>query len=595
MPGPIKKEWLRQWVTPRAYVERCQSLRAHWELMNIDGSLSLLDFFLQDRISDSQDYDAPRTEELIRKFCEGSSMGQFVTGNTTKPEGAWVCARPPEPQTGDIADVHLLEPPKVLTAAKLDGTLKALSAQDDGRLDKAKPARIYINLLDGLMIRALAENSTFNQAPRLREALLRHMGFRPCIKVKQSVFSRTSFQLILDLPFFVLRPGGDFLPKLEPNSRPPRDIIDVSFFKLDPPGDDPSATEASSIACDTQEAAKWKIYATQFSLFVHGIDERRWTAYAFGDALYDDFLGDKDDHDLFMDLISHSTLATDQWTSNPREYFVSVLHPRVHLMLRSWKYLAEGVYISVERHISDEPADDGDEKANPLQWAKQTMSLLRRLLYVLSGVIMEWDRFYCPEKGDLDYFSDLFSEESTTSEKVRVMLLEVEDDFIELKSVRRDLMEAQSTCTDYCKNYDDTCRKVKNIQRKNMDRKSANLHRVMTNVFGPLQLTGSLFSTDEKALPLQLSQKNFWLVLGAFVLLAQVYGCLVEFVSSILCVALDGLQSLRPQPSMASRAATGGNGASDAGTRPREDDARNCDASQEQCSTSERQPATSPV
>jgi len=96
------------------------------------------------------------------------------------------------------------------------------------------------------------------------------------------------------------------------------------------------------------------MFEANFSVIICGIDDRRWTAYAFDDTLFnvEEFLEMEDDTEgILWDPISSSDFMAGRPIWNPREYFLKVLESRLGRAAASWESLIRSVERSIWKHV----------------------------------------------------------------------------------------------------------------------------------------------------------------------------------------------------------------------------------------------------
>ncbi|KAJ2905744.1 hypothetical protein MKZ38_004611 [Zalerion maritima] len=514
----MRKEWPKQFREEQPYIRRAKTFRDEWQWMG-EYDTKGLRLYLTDQVCDKNDLDAPRATFDALDFCEHSSYQAVEEGHNHAGcrRVAWAATQ----ESHTHPDPRPLNPPSVkpsMTGCEFNKFFKDL------RKDSvAKISRIY-SQLDGYVLRVLAEHSTLDEAPDLQEAIFRQVSFQSAFRIKTSYNFRASFQLIMDLPHLMLRQSyREWPPKHAMTDRLSRDEYDVRFLDLQPRDH------------DGQGLREWKIYPTQFSLLVHGISEHQWTAFAFGDPLFDDFIGNigntigDDENPVdneFVDQISHGNMTPDQLVANPREYFAMILQYRVHLALRSWKFLTGEV--QMEEHQVEHA--NARQISESLEWAKKAAEFPSKLLPILTKTMEEWVRF--EKRGDLDFFDDLHGDESETARKVQASLHSVERDMEDFKRVEEILLGMERKCREYYAEWEKSERKLKDAQQ-------SQFARIATKIYGPLQITGSIFGADKDALPLTPNKTNFFLVLLVFLVFAELYGVISDFLSAKATGAWD--------------------------------------------------------
>lgn len=96
------------------------------------------------------------------------------------------------------------------------------------------------------------------------------------------------------------------------------------------------------------------MFEANFSFIICGVDDRRWTAYAFDDTLLnvEELLRTEDSSGgMVCDPISLGCLDAELPIWDPRVYFLKVLQLRLGEAAASWESLIRSVERSIWKHV----------------------------------------------------------------------------------------------------------------------------------------------------------------------------------------------------------------------------------------------------
>jgi hypothetical protein len=294
-------------------------------------------------LRDSDDTASQCELEVLKLFCQGVSLKDVKEGGPVAGflKNVWLDER--APKLKDSGDARPNENP--LTATGLFRALAKVRYNHE-KLPDAARRLIYILDLSPSCVHALAATASWHQAPALRDAIYNHLAFQNSIAVKIPSAGIKTFQLDLQIPFFILsKSTPPEQPTGKTNTKPHRKWTDLSFLKLD--REAPSAQEQGT-------GEVWGIQDAQFSCVVTGTDEWRWTGYGFVDAEIDGFLTDLSNQDLTFDQIAAKGIDAKLPIRSPRDYWIKVFEIRIEFVRKKWDYLIFQLENAIDRHVRDQ-------------------------------------------------------------------------------------------------------------------------------------------------------------------------------------------------------------------------------------------------
>ncbi|KIW20657.1 hypothetical protein PV08_01234 [Exophiala spinifera] len=222
--------------------------------------------------------------------------------------------------------------PKGLDCATTKGSV-ATGRHEDSDIERRL---VFISDLDCWNIYALAGTATFRQAPILRDALSKYLGFESAMEVTIPLIGWPEFHLSLHLPYYAWRstPSPNEDTRCDNTGHALRKCIDVSFLN--------------------GNGEKSYLYQAQISCVLTGVDEWRWVAYCFVDSYFDGDCGEvasqykKDQTDGF-DTHPFEYGQTAKHTEEARDFFLNVANIRVHQVFQEWTNVVKSLEKSI-RH-----------------------------------------------------------------------------------------------------------------------------------------------------------------------------------------------------------------------------------------------------
>ena len=144
------------------------------------------------------------------------------------------------------------------------------------------------------------------------------------------------------VPYFILTtsPPREDHAHIGVHSKPPRHRVDLSFLQIK------NATP--------QDQKIYGILEAHMSFVICGVDDRRWSGYAFVDTESDgDDWVDRDCHyeGWHEDPITLGEQNANRPIWNPREYFLRIVQFRMVQVLENWKKLVRPVESSINQYV----------------------------------------------------------------------------------------------------------------------------------------------------------------------------------------------------------------------------------------------------
>lgn len=228
---------------------------------------------------------------------------------------------------------------------------------------------VYIADLTPQIALALICHVSHLHLPNFRSFLSKHVEFQAYMNVSQT----RGFVLEFHLPHFVLRPDST---KYSDH----RGLRTARYFR--PPNSGPQD----------------RIYESQFSLIICGLDDFFWTAYFCADG-YHTAMDTVDDYlKQGVDGPSGGQKRCDWPIWDPRFYFLAVLAIRMSQVTAEWTVLVQELedYLdphgeidqaSLPRFLEDDP---NLERTKEYTWV---LGILRRLRNLLAKLVTTWNAF----------------------------------------------------------------------------------------------------------------------------------------------------------------------------------------------------------
>lgn len=145
------------------------------------------------------------------------------------------------------------------------------------------------------------------------------------------------FQFELHFPYFALKEGP---PKQESDPKAPKKWIDLSFLETD----------------ESHGGTTYGLYQAQFSVVIYGMNETRWTAYAFENNHFDErFENDLEEEEYssldFQEDPIAGELDANMPITNPRVYFLRIFRARISQILQFWGDVIGHIDDRVRDHV----------------------------------------------------------------------------------------------------------------------------------------------------------------------------------------------------------------------------------------------------
>ncbi|KAM7186689.1 hypothetical protein V8F33_011676 [Rhypophila sp. PSN 637] len=236
---------------------------------------------------------------------------------------------------------------------------------------------IFINDLDPVVISILAKTTSRLETPVLQRTIFQHLTARTNFQVHIATRGFKTFSLELNVSYFCLRKDTTMLRDVDSRlkwdeTRPLRETL----FSPENPTEDNSPTCNSS----------FKIYETQLSIAVTGVDHYRWTAWGIVD---------------------------DAWfeTGDTLQYFLRILEIRIGMITKEWDYIlhvlqeeiyrkgANPLFNCPERSFESRKGREGIRKL--ATWNREMTRLVGTLVKSLSQTLVAWEGF---QATDIGYF-----------------------------------------------------------------------------------------------------------------------------------------------------------------------------------------------
>jgi hypothetical protein len=291
---------------------------------------------------DSGDTTAPLEVDVVESFCQRTSFeyvkkGKGLAGGR---RAVWLDDRNSFPDSERSGETREYENP--LTAT---GLLRALEPQrfNHENLHDAARRLIYVSDLSPDCIHVLAATASSLHARALRNAIYRHLVFRPSVAIKIPSSGCLTFQLELHLPFFIL--GKSTPPDMTHGTvktKPDRGWTDLSFLELDNLDSNVQPSEPNEV---------WGLQEAQISCVVTGTDDWRWTGYGFVDAEVDGLLADATEEEMGFDQLAGGEIEAKSPIWRPRDYWVRVFEIRINQITRQYEYLLYKLNLAFDQYV----------------------------------------------------------------------------------------------------------------------------------------------------------------------------------------------------------------------------------------------------
>ncbi|KAK4212321.1 hypothetical protein QBC37DRAFT_388944 [Rhypophila decipiens] len=269
---------------------------------------------------------------------------------------------------------------------------------------------IFINNLDPVIISILAKTTSRLETPVLQRTIFQHLTARTNFQVHIATRGFKTFSLELNVSYFCLRKDTTTLRDVDSrlgwdDSRPLRETI----FSPDHPTEDNPATGQST----------FRIYETQISVAVTGVDHYRWTAWGIvddtwfepGDTLSGYYEGPESGSQ--PDPLLAGQLDVDPPERDPRLYFLRIFEIRIGTVVREWEYILHALQEEIRRNGANplfncpersfESKQGRDNIRKLATWNRAMIRLVGTLIKSLSQTLVAWEVF---QTTDIGYFLD---------------------------------------------------------------------------------------------------------------------------------------------------------------------------------------------
>ncbi|KAH8898960.1 hypothetical protein GQ53DRAFT_817181 [Thozetella sp. PMI_491] len=239
------------------------------------------------------------------------------------------------------------------------------------------------------------------EAPPLKEFVEKHLIAEASMGLTRSSRGFKTFTLHMQLPYFALR----YHKKLKQDHRagaegkPFKQSKDLQFLNQSPK--------------NTRTPAEFPcLYEAQISIAITGIDNWRWSAWAFADAFFDKQESAQHYHDETMGqerpdpLMRGLSLFYKEHEQDPRKYFLAVCCIWVKKIEDEWRDIIRLTRETVEQFDHRSPLFLKDNKPEEARTSfEQTEELLTQLRSCLMQTMSASGRFL-EEEADNFYLSD---------------------------------------------------------------------------------------------------------------------------------------------------------------------------------------------
>jgi hypothetical protein len=331
----FRDSWCEVFSSPREIRDEQKLVKVRRE-QEADGDDVGIFFF------DDKDTATPLEVDVLESYCQGTNLKYVKDGKGSAGgyRNVWLDDRNSFPGVEGSGEEREHENP--LTAT---GLLRALELRqfNHEKLPDAARRLIYISDLSPDNIHALAATASSLHAPALRNAIYRHLVFRPSIAVKIPSVGFRTFQLELHLPFFIL--GKSTPPKKTCGTlktKPDRGWKDVSFLKLDTLDSSVQSSEPNEV---------WSLQEAQISIVLTGIDDWRWTGYGFVDAEVDGLLEDISKEELGFDQVARGEHEAKFPIWRPLDYWARVAEVRISQTTRHYENIMYKLNFAFEQYV----------------------------------------------------------------------------------------------------------------------------------------------------------------------------------------------------------------------------------------------------
>ncbi|KAH8742965.1 hypothetical protein BGZ57DRAFT_862902 [Hyaloscypha finlandica] len=324
-------------------------------LKGFDESENKLSLFLCNDEGSGDPFEA----DVVQRFCKDVSLKEVECGigQAGSRRACWVDQRNSVDLMGEGNARYcknMLTATELLRCLRQPQLLMPGQRYNHGKDPDVERRLIYIADLTPDFILALAVTVPFLEAQALRDALCKHVGFKPCIRVNLPSHGSPTFQMAFHLPFFALRKvpwPRESASKIR--GKRLRDRKSLSLLNAESRGDD-----------DHEE---YLLYPAQTSCALYGSNEWQFTACSFidtehesssGNELYD-WNNDDDGQGLDKDPLISKSSAPIQAKSpiwRPRQYYAKALAVSAEDVCREWgrvAYMLEEDQKAYSSHCAD--------------------------------------------------------------------------------------------------------------------------------------------------------------------------------------------------------------------------------------------------
>ncbi|KAH7363973.1 hypothetical protein BKA65DRAFT_126317 [Rhexocercosporidium sp. MPI-PUGE-AT-0058] len=383
---------------------------------------------------------------------------------------------------------------------------------------------IYIQDLDAWTIHSLVGTVPARQALVLRDALHRHVAFKPAVEATVNPHGhRSTFALAFHMPFFAWRKDNSLRldHRRRADGQPLRRSQNLSFLRQEV--EDSFTTAEPTMEC---------LHEAQISCIVTGSSNYRWVAYFFNEIFFEDdenresveALEQERQQEEGLPCLDRDPLPADDCPAappirDPRRYFLRVFKSRMGRVMHEWREVVSRLEGIVGEYTDDyafslshctSPSDTGGKqersKRKSEEWTTKTTTLLTKLLLVLSRTVDAWDAF---KKGDIGCFSEYGPPETKPPPGCSECLREINKSFESLRTHQKTLEHLREQLRQDLARFIQLQllqegREV--AQRQHMAAEHASM---VNNLFYPVVLAAAMFSMQEKVIFLTQSPASF--------------------------------------------------------------------------------------
>ncbi|KAH7109217.1 hypothetical protein EDB81DRAFT_930051 [Dactylonectria macrodidyma] len=499
----------------------------------------LVEFFMTD--SATADRPVPSIE-CVTAFCPGDALQELQHGNPSVTsesvalldewthdgtESAVTC-RYLRPLSARRLYLSLLEKSSIFPEGRTAGGSNGTASQQDDQSRSRKSNRrvIFITDLNRYSTAALISTATINQARGLRESLYRHLAFRSFIGEIPPPTKFQLFQLVFDLPCYVLRTAPRHRQPTDPRENgkggPLREVIDLSFLQRSPLS--PPPTEMDYLC------------QAQISLLITGTHDSQWVAYFFVDTYFEDQdasesvekyqeLRGNDQNERHVDPLTGGQSDAPIPDLTPQEYFLIVIEPRLRQCKDEWHNTVTNMRHKIESYVNLCPLTSPGLSHSPTSQDPSTVTesrnaiirtkrLLDQLAHVLKTTLNQWKSCNTDK---------MFA---TVPERSPRYLPELEYHFKQLEQDLGELEFLREMCEEYKSDLSFHLKHEGRLDVKDQNRKAGFtqvMSLVMLGLVTPIALAAAVLSMQPNAIPRPLAVNSTSFISLAAILMLLIW------------------------------------------------------------------------